>query len=324
MGSLQLKTQEGIIVQFVFSSGLTVASIIASLLCIYLGLIISSRDRAYTKSKEGIAEMTLIDASNMTIKEIKETNFIFMALFKDPSPLILGGCVTATGIVVMHYIGMMAMVFQGTMIWDMGLVAASVIIAIVASIAAFWILFRLLALYPNNESFRLLGSIVMAVAISGMHYTGAGAANYDYNPNSPALSYDAYHTVPSSVAVFVALTVAILFLFFISFSISVDLRAGILTRSKVLSQIDTLVKGYHNVATRNHEKSIDIESLISKYECILSGEKFDKDSNVSKAFLQSTDTNVDTYVQDVKPFILNKFKKKLPSGKLIINKIMEI
>lgn len=286
MGSLQLKTQEGVIVQFEFSVGLTVASIFASLICIYLGLIISSRDRAYTKSKEGIKEMTFIDASELTIKEIKGTNFVFLALFKNPYPLVLGGFVTAAGIVVMHYIGMMAMVFEGTTSLDMGLVAASVIIAIVASIAAFWILFRLLALYPNNESFRLLGSIVMAVAINGMHYTGAGAANYDYNPNSPALSYDAHQTVSSSVAVFVVLTVAILFLFSISFSISVDLRTGIRTRSKVLSQIDTLVMEYNTFATRNLEKSLDIKQFIIKYEGILSGEKFDKDSNVSKAFFQ--------------------------------------
>jgi NO-binding membrane sensor protein with MHYT domain len=286
MGSLILKTQNSEEIKFEFSTGLTVASIIASLLCIYLGLIISSRDRAYTKSKEGIAEMTLSDASNMTIKEIKETNFVIMALCKDPYPLILGGFVTAAGILVMHYLGMMAMVFQGTMIVDTGLIAASVIIAIVASVAAFWILFRLLALFPNDESFRFLGSIVMAIGISGMHYTGAAAVNYDYNPNSLMLSYNANNTVPSSVAVFVALAVSILFLFLISFMISMDLRAGIQARSKVLTAIDALVKGYHTVATRNHEKSIDIESFISKYDCILSDRKAKRDTNPSTAYLQ--------------------------------------
>jgi hypothetical protein len=250
---------------------------------IYLGLIISSRDRAYTKSKEGIAEMTLSDASNMTIKEIRETNFVIMALCKDPYPLILGGFTAAAGILVMHYLGMMAIVFQGTMIVDTGLVAASVIIAIVASVAAFWILFRLLALFPNYESFRLLGSIVMAIAISGMHYTGAAAVNYDYNPNSLVLSYNANNTVSSKSAAFTALTVSILFLFFISFMISVDLRAEKQTRMKVLTEIDALVKGYHTLATRSHEKSIDIESFISKYDCILSGWKSERDFNASTA-----------------------------------------
>mmetsp|Transcript_14762 Transcript_14762/g.14178 ORF Transcript_14762/g.14178 Transcript_14762/m.14178 type:complete len:388 (+) Transcript_14762:94-1257(+) len=287
MGSLILTTQDSEVVTFDFSTGLTVASIIASFLCIYLGLIISSRDRAYTKSKEEIAEMTLSDASNKTIKEIKETNFVIMALCKDPYRIILGGFVTAAGILVMHYIGMMAMVFKGTMVVDTGLVAASVIIAIVASVAAFWILFRLLALFPNNESFRFLGSIVMAIGISGMHYTGARAVNYDYNPNSVLLSYNAGQTVSSGVAVFIALAVSILFLFLISFMISVDLRAGTRKSAKILTEIDALVKGYHTVATRNHEKSIDIESFMSKYDCILSGSKAKRDTNPSSSYLQN-------------------------------------
>jgi NO-binding membrane sensor protein with MHYT domain len=287
MGSLILTTQDSEVVTFDFSTGLTVASIIASLLCIYLGLMISSRDRAYTKSKEGIAEMTVSDASNMIIKEIKETNFVSMALCKEPYPIILGGFIATAGILVMHYIGMMAMVFQGTMIVDTGLVAASVVIAIVASIAAFWILFRLLAIFPNYESFRFLGSIVMAVAINGMHYTGAAAVNYDYNPNSVMLSYNADRTVPSSVAVFIALAVSILFLFLISFMISLDLRAGTRKSATVLTEIDALVKGYHNVATRNHEKSIDIESFIRKYDCILSGSRAKRDTNPSSSSLQS-------------------------------------
>lgn len=61
---------EDAVVPFSFSTGLTVASISASLVCIYLGLYISSRDRAYAKSRGDIAKMTVIDASNMTIKEI--------------------------------------------------------------------------------------------------------------------------------------------------------------------------------------------------------------------------------------------------------------
>jgi NO-binding membrane sensor protein with MHYT domain len=163
MGSLILKTEEGEKFPFEFSSGLTVASIVSSLLCIYIGLIISSRDRAYSKSKQDIAEMTLSDTSNMTIKEIKETNLVFLALYKDPTHLIIGGCVTAAGIVMMHYVGMMAMVFEGSITWNAGYVVLSVIIGMIASMLAFWVLFRLLALYPYNESFRMGGSIVMTI-----------------------------------------------------------------------------------------------------------------------------------------------------------------
>lgn len=44
----------------------------------------------------------------------------------------------------MHYIGMLALKFPGQISWNIGIIAGSVIIAIIASIFAFWICFRLL------------------------------------------------------------------------------------------------------------------------------------------------------------------------------------
>jgi NO-binding membrane sensor protein with MHYT domain len=99
--------------------------------------------------------MTEQDARGMTIQQLRKTNLIALALFKKPLPLIVGGLVTATGIIVMHYIGMRAVVFPGRIEWNVGAIIASVIIAIITSIAAFWILFRLLALYPHSELFRI-------------------------------------------------------------------------------------------------------------------------------------------------------------------------
>lgn len=272
MGSVTLKTQDGETIKFEFATGLTLASIFASLFCIYLGLIISSRDRAYTKSRREIAEMTLDDASNMSIRKIKETNLIFLALFKNLLPLVIGGFVASTGIVMMHYIGMMALVFQGTIAWNYGLVATSVIIAFIGATAAFWILFRLLALYPNSELFRLLGSIVMAIAINGVHYSGAAAASYDYDPDKLALNFNPYHSVPSIVSLMCVLAAGLLYLFFVLFVMLVDLRAFILTTSNRLSKIDDLVKKNHIMATRNRSETIDIEAFVNKYDQIISGD----------------------------------------------------
>jgi hypothetical protein len=70
------------------------------------------------------------------------------------------------------------------------LVAFSVVIAIVASISAFWILFRLLPLFPNWESLRITSSVIMATAVCGMHYTGMDAACY--HENSSHESKDIY------------------------------------------------------------------------------------------------------------------------------------
>jgi hypothetical protein len=49
------------------------------------------------------------------------------------------------------------------------MVAAAVIIALIASIVAYWILFRLLALFPRLEVLRFTSSFVAAIAFSGMN-----------------------------------------------------------------------------------------------------------------------------------------------------------
>ncbi len=67
---------------------------------------------------------------------------------------------------------MWAMSFDGHIVWDEGIIAASILIALVASTAAFWILFRLLSLYPHMEVLRLASAFIMALAVCGMHYTG--------------------------------------------------------------------------------------------------------------------------------------------------------
>jgi len=90
---------------------------------------------------------------------------MLLALVKNPVTLVVGGVVTALGVCVMHYLGMQAVVLDAVIVWHSGIVAASVIIAIVAATAAYWILFRLLALYPQVEALRLLSSIVAAVAV---------------------------------------------------------------------------------------------------------------------------------------------------------------
>ena len=86
----------------------------------------------------------------------------------------------------MPYIGMLAIHAQVIVHWESSVVAASVVIAVVAATAAFWILFRFLALYPVYESLRVLSSLVAALAVCGMHYTGMEAATYTVSHDPPS------------------------------------------------------------------------------------------------------------------------------------------
>src|SRR5215210_5184043 len=58
------------------------------------------------------------------------------------APLLIAGPIMGIGIASMHYTGMAAMRMQATISYDPALVALSVLIAIVASIAALYLFFR--------------------------------------------------------------------------------------------------------------------------------------------------------------------------------------
>jgi PAS domain S-box-containing protein len=85
--------------------------------------------------------------------------------------LILAGSITGIGVAIMHYTGMAAMLLPATIHYDLTIVSISVVIAIVAATAALWLSFKL-----SGRLHRLAASLVMGLAIAGMHYTGMAAA----------------------------------------------------------------------------------------------------------------------------------------------------
>lgn len=88
--------------------------------------------------------------------------------------LAAAGPLVGMGVVAMHYIGMSAMRPTGhAVIYDPAFVAASVIIALAAATAALWLAFR-----THDIKQRLAGSLVMGIAISGMHYTAMAGVTF--------------------------------------------------------------------------------------------------------------------------------------------------
>ncbi len=99
-----------------------------------------------------------------------------------PKPLmgrIAGGSVLmGLGISAMHYSGMAAVKMSPPIVYSMPVVAVSVLIAIMASLGALLIVY---ASERNNSNYLmryLAGSVVMGLAIAGMHYTGMLAAEF--------------------------------------------------------------------------------------------------------------------------------------------------
>ncbi|MBR8639790.1 hypothetical protein KEF29_12005 [Streptomyces tuirus] len=86
--------------------------------------------------------------------------------------LAVAGVVTGLGVAAMHYLGMAAMRLNGDIGYDPVGVALSVLIAIAAATAALWSAVTVRGLLTS-----LGASLVMGVAVSGMHYTGMAAVS---------------------------------------------------------------------------------------------------------------------------------------------------
>src|SRR6201987_2470860 len=92
-------------------------------------------------------------------------------------PLLLGGTIMGLGVASMHYLGMGAVRVQASLSYNPGLVAASVIIAVIAGTAALWMALRLDSVWST-----FIASLIAGVAVNGMHYTGMAAVHAQASP----------------------------------------------------------------------------------------------------------------------------------------------
>lgn len=92
--------------------------------------------------------------------------------------LLRGSLILGSGVVVMHYLGMCALLVEPRPEWNGLLVALSVLIAFVASGVALWLAFHLRKGDHHLLLMRGLASLVMGIAIAGMHYVGMAAATF--------------------------------------------------------------------------------------------------------------------------------------------------
>lgn len=111
--------------------------------------------------------------------------------------LATSGVIAGLGVAAMHYTGMAAMQTGGTVTYRRDPVIISVVIAVIAALAALWIAFRV-----RTGWHVLVASVVMAVAVCGMHYTAMSATRVQAGP--PGL------TVPGTDPISLGLLVCVL------------------------------------------------------------------------------------------------------------------
>lgn len=98
--------------------------------------------------------------------------FIVGCLGAGKGALTGAGVITGLGVAAMHYLGMAALRLDGSIRYDVLTVGLSVAIAIVAATAALWA-----AVTVRGFLTSLGASLVMGIAVSGMHYTGMAAVS---------------------------------------------------------------------------------------------------------------------------------------------------
>ncbi|WP_030318721.1 MHYT domain-containing protein [Streptomyces sp. NRRL B-3229] len=95
--------------------------------------------------------------------------------------LMTGGAITGLGIASMHYLGMAGMRLNGQLEYNTATVAVSVVIAVVAATAALWA-----AGQVRGFLWSVGASLVMGLAVTGMHYTGMAALSvHVHNTSAP-------------------------------------------------------------------------------------------------------------------------------------------
>jgi len=236
-----------------YDIGLTILSLVIVLLFSGLGFYISSHDEIFSKTRKEILQLfekIPREAANKPVHMIK------IISIHNPKYLIGGGFVAGSGAVLMHYIGMSAMVFKGRIELNWGIVAASCVIAFVAATAAFWILFRLLSLYPRYELLRWVCALIMALAVCGMHYVGMVACSYDLDDN---INVDRERSICSDCALHVGVAAAAMVSFLAAALALSELRYSVWRLSHELSRAD------ETVLVLPINNPVDIAKNIRKY-----------------------------------------------------------
>jgi PAS domain S-box-containing protein len=89
----------------------------------------------------------------------------------------------------MHYVGMNAMRLPATCHYSLGLVTLSIILAILISLAALWLIFHLRQGVTASGWKKPAAAILMGAAIPIMHYTGMAAVTFTKMDATPELAH---------------------------------------------------------------------------------------------------------------------------------------
>lgn len=134
--------------------------------------------------------------------------------------ILVGGVLVGSGIGTMHYSGMAAMEMSPLLRYNPSLFLLSIVVAVCLAMIALWIKFGLRAASGKKSNVgrdAIIASVVMGLAIAGMHYTGMSAARFVMPPGMEFTSQ------PSQISVYLALSIAMVTVTLIALVLGVTL-----------------------------------------------------------------------------------------------------
>src|ERR1700688_3042405 len=119
----------------------------------------------------------------------------------------IGGAMVGGGIAAMHYMGMAAFEIQGRIVWDPALVTASIALGGLVGAVALPV-----GLRGDQLKWKLLGALLLTVAICSHHFTAMGAASLIPDPTiefSPAALPSGWFAIVVALASFIIIVLAL-------------------------------------------------------------------------------------------------------------------
>jgi len=260
----------GVDVPIRYNVGMLIISLIVVVSCQFFALWMASTDVCFNKSKKEIIEMFIARASkNYTMREIKQMGrfrILTIVCTHNLNRIFIGGVLSGSGVILMHYLGMMAMEFQGTVQFNYGAVAAVVIMSILGATGAFITFYRVLSIFPSLDILRVGIAVFGMIFMAQVHYIGLFSATYDFDPDVAQPSLD--NSISAHQLLIGILVSAVVFCVIMQVYVVYDLRSWLLHTSAQLRQADRVIDALHrqHVATHGSEPfSRDLLKYFTKY-----------------------------------------------------------
>ena len=165
----------------------TMGSLAASVIFMFIAVMVASTDIFATQDRVQVLKQVILERRNGTVRRSsrdrkknrkKNMREIFFVLsLQQLHPLIIAAIVSATGALVMHYTGMMAMHGPFHKEWNLFVVMASAVTAVIVCFVGFWIIFRLRWKVKDMWP-RVLSAAIIATGVCCLHFMGMIGVKY--------------------------------------------------------------------------------------------------------------------------------------------------